>query len=184
LVGIACDSEPDAPPADDTLVLPAIEYCDGVREWNEPDAALEREILERVNALRAEGVECEGIARFPASEPLRLSGRATCAARIHADDMRTNGFVDHAGSDGSTPWDRLRDAGSTFAVADQVIAAGAIDPTAVVDEIWMTRPGSCAALMAPEYSYLGIGWASGDDETSHEHYVVGMAFRSRASAPR
>jgi len=173
-----CDSDPEEPELD-SFPVPRIAYCESVVDWPEELEDRELELLEIINEYRSRGAEC-GDLRFPPSEPLYPSGRAACASRVHAADMAMQDFVDHTGSDDSSPWDRLRSAGSTFAVADEVLAAGTLTPQQLVDELWMPRPGSCAALMAPEYVQAGVGWASGGDDVTHEDYVVVMPERSRA----
>jgi uncharacterized protein YkwD len=176
---LSCEAPHDDAQGSSSAGLPSRVFCDPSRSWPSNSAELELALVDRINEHRARGAQCSGIARFPPSPPLQPGGAATCAARLHALDMATNDFVRHRGSDESSPWDRLRSAGSSFAVADQVIAAGELSPE-IVDELWMSRPGSCATLMAPEYERLGIGWSSADDRSTHRDYVVGMVERSRA----
>ncbi|MDQ7029268.1 MAG: CAP domain-containing protein, partial [Ardenticatenia bacterium] len=64
--------------------------------------------------------------------PLTLSAQLTEAAQRHTDDMAYNDFSSHTGSDGSSPWDRIRDTGYEFILAGENIAAGYPTAQAVV----------------------------------------------------
>jgi uncharacterized protein YkwD len=66
-------------------------------------------------------------------------------------------FFDHEDPDGALPWDRLREVEYAFYDANETIAIGALSPSEVMDEIWMPRDGSCAALMAAEFEEVGVG---------------------------
>jgi uncharacterized protein YkwD len=76
--------------------------------------------------------------------------RLTAAAQRHADDMLRNRVFSHAGSDGSSPRERMADAGyggagSTgeivyWATGSAATAAGAIN-------FWMQSPGHRAIIM-------------------------------------
>lgn len=139
--------------------LPALELCDPVRGWNPELVLLEQEMLEALEARRALGQDCGPRGSYPPAPQLRLNGALTCAARLHALDMAEQGFVAHAGSDDTTPWDRLHRAGYPFATADEVIVATDLPPQDILDTIWIPREGSCAALSASSYIEVGLGVA-------------------------
>jgi uncharacterized protein YkwD len=160
--------------------LPALPSCDPVREWSDDDEAAELELLARIDAHRRDGAHCGEAGRFGPSEPLQPSGRVMCAARLHALDMAEHDFVGHVGSNDSTPWDRLRATGLELAVADQVVGAGEATPDEVVDALWIPRVGSCAALLAAEYTHVGVGWVTAADDATHPAYFVAVVMRGRA----
>lgn len=161
----SCDEDDGATPsAEAASRLPRAEHCDPVREWNDDLVALEQRMLEALDARRAEGRHCGPRGSFAPAPPLRRSGALTCAARLHALDMAEQGFVDHEGSDDSTPWARMRRAGYLPATADEVIAAADLTPQDIIDQIWLSREGSCSALSATAYTDVGIGVALPFDE--------------------
>lgn len=139
--------------------LPALELCDPVRGWNPELVLLEQEMLEALEARRAVGHDCGPRGSYRPAPQLRVNGALTCAARLHALDMAEQSFVAHAGSDDTTPWDRLRAAEYPFATADEVIVATDLPPEDILDTIWLAREGSCAALSASSYIEVGVGVA-------------------------
>jgi uncharacterized protein YkwD len=175
----ACDLD-DADPPEQRVSLPDHAFCDPARAFTDDEAALERAVLERIDDHRAMGADCGDRGRFAPAPPLRLAAGPWCAARVHARAMAVDDHVSPVGTDDSRPADRLRQAGSTFAVADEVFGAGALDPAAVVDALWMSRPGSCAALMAQEYVHVGAGWAVAVDPVTYGAYFAVTVSRPRA----
>lgn len=158
-----CDPEPTASePAE--VELPALEACDDVRGWSTELVRLEQEMLRLLDDRRALGQTCGARGSFAPAPALHLDGSLQCAARLHALDMAEQGFVDHEGSDDSTPWARMRRAGYLPATADEVIAASDLTPQDIIDQIWLSREGSCSALSATAYTDVGIGVALPFDE--------------------
>jgi len=173
-----CD-EPAEPALSHAVgALPQLEACDPVRDWNPDLVALERAMLEGLDTRRAQGRACGDRGSFGPAEPLRLRGDLSCAARLHALDMAQEGFVDHIGSDDSNPWDRLRALDVRFATADEVIVATDLAPQDILDQIWLPREGSCAALSATAYTDVGIGVAlpfDPDDPLTGRRWTVVLA---------
>lgn len=156
----SCDDVELRAPSDATWAeLPSLELCDPVRRWNPDLADLERQMLEALEVRRAAGQSCGPRGSYPPAPRLRVNGALTCAARLHALDMAEQGFVEHQGSDDTTPWDRIRAAGYEFATADEVITATDLPPEDILDTIWLPREGSCAALSASSYIEVGLGAA-------------------------
>jgi hypothetical protein len=50
-------------------------------------------------------------AAYPAQPPLAFNADLITAARLHSQDMLQNNFENHTGSDGSSPFDRMNNAG-------------------------------------------------------------------------
>ncbi|MFF4384368.1 CAP domain-containing protein [Kitasatospora sp. NPDC001547] len=71
--------------------------------------------LEMLTAVNAERTRI-------GARPVRLDERLTAAAQRHADDVATHGLTQHDGSDGSTPWRRVRAAGFAFRFAAENVA--------------------------------------------------------------
>ncbi len=143
------------------VALPDLERCDSARTRDADEIDLEGQIYRAVAVLRARGADCADRGRFAATNGLQREGALICAARLHSDDMLGRDFVDHTDPDGVTPWERLAAVEYEVATADEVIAAtrpeDGLDGDAIVDEVWVTRAGSCAALMAEPYVDIGVG---------------------------
>ena len=178
MLPLGCDLE-DGEPLPAAVSLPNHGYCDAARSWPDDDDDREQALLERINEHRSTGADCGARGRFGPANPLVLAGAPWCAARNQAAQMAANDAVSPADPEGQRPADRLRLAGYTFAVADEVLGAGELDPYEVVDELWMTREGSCAALMANEYVHAGVGWASPAQDVTFDAYFAVTVARPR-----
>jgi uncharacterized protein YkwD len=85
----------------------------------------------------------------------------TVAAQRHSDDMAANRAMSHTGSDGSTVGDRLDRAGFAASAWAENVAAGFIDPVAVV-RAWMNSSGHRRHLLG-DFRYVGVGIATSAD---------------------
>jgi len=175
----SCDAPEERSPSDTTqAALPELELCDPIRGWNPELVDLEVQMLEALEARRAQGQHCGPRGSYPPAPRLSVSGALTCAARLHALDMAEQGFVDHQGSDDTTPWDRVRAAGYEFATADEVLAATDLPPKDILDTVWLPREGSCAALSASSYIEVGLGAAlpfDSDDPVTGLRWAIVLA---------
>ena len=88
--------------------------------------------------------------------PLRLNGRLAAAALGHSQDMADHNFVDHYGSDRSSPYDRMRAAGCVANLGGEVVAAGQQTPEEVF-RAWMNSAPH-RAIWLGGYTEVGIGW--------------------------
>lgn len=166
-------------PSGEGALVPAVEssepqrsvsayaYCDDVTTWDAAWATLESQVLTLVNQKRAAGAVCGGVTKAPAPA-LTLETRLRCAARKHSKDMATNNFMSHTGSNGSTPWDRIKATGYSYRAAAENVAAGYGTAEAVVNG-WMSSTGHCNNIMNATYTQIGIGyaWSSG---STYRHY--------------
>jgi len=89
---------------------------------------------------------------------LRLNAQLNSAAQRHSDDMARNNFFSHTGSDGSSPWDRIHDAGYNYTGAGENAAAGQRTPQEVV-EAWYNSEGHRANMLNCSYQDIGVGYA-------------------------
>ncbi len=111
--------------------------------------------------------------------PLYTSAALRAAAARHSADMASVGFCGHGGSDGSSPFDRIRDAGYS-APYGEIVACGHTSPAAVV-EAWMGSTGHRAIILCTTCTEIGAGY--GRSPTLYEHYWT-VDFGSRpASGP-
>ncbi|MCP3100209.1 CAP domain-containing protein [Myxococcus sp. K15C18031901] len=145
----------------------ALAACDDVATWDPAWAGFEAEVLTLVNQHRVAGAVCGGVTKAPAPA-LVLDTKLQCAARRHSKDMGTNNFMSHTGSNGSTPWQRITDAGYAYRRAAENVAAGYSTPAAVVAG-WMASSGHCTNIMNPQLVHLGVGYFHAPNST-YRHY--------------
>ena len=110
---------------------------------------LERQVLSLVNAERA-------LLGRPA---LDLDVRLNAAARRHAADMRDGCFLSHTGSDGSSPRQRMTEAGYPDGMAEVAAAGSWPYPPGTVVDSWMGSAAHRAILVNTGASHLGMGYA-------------------------
>ncbi len=104
-------------------------------------------LIAAVNAAR----QAEGLAE------LAVSPAANRAAQVQAGDMATAGFMDHTGSDGSTPGERLTAAGLDWCIVAENVGYGYPTAAAVV-EGWLRSPGHRRNLLS-ETTLVGAATA-------------------------
>ncbi|WP_211334741.1 CAP domain-containing protein [Desulfosoma caldarium] len=90
------------------------------------------------------------------------------AARGHSDDMATQDYFGHIGLDGSTPGDRITEAGYKWNTYGESIAAGFTTPEAIM-EAWMNSAGHRAYILNGTFCDIGVGYAYAPG-TTYEHY--------------
>lgn len=123
----------------------------------EKDAvAISLRVLELVNDARAKPRRC-GNDTFAAVPPLRLRLALERAAHVHAMDMAAHGHMSHAGSDGSTPAQRVKRARYDWRAVAENVAVGQATPEAAVDS-WLESPSHCANLMSAKYTEMGVAY--------------------------
>jgi uncharacterized protein YkwD len=118
---------------------------------------IEREVLARVNAARANGRRC-GAERYPPAPPLEPSAALERVAFEHSSDMAVHAQFEHSGHDGSTPAERVRRSGYGARLVGENIAYGSLDAEEAVDG-WLASPGHCANIMDPRFQTTGIAIA-------------------------
>ena len=119
-------------------------------------AAQAEAMLELVNGVRATPTDCGAEGELPAAEPLVLDERLSEAARLHAEEMRERGAIDHVGADGGTVADRIERQGYAWSAAGENVAVGYETPDAVVDA-WLASDTHCVNLMRPVFTDMGVG---------------------------
>ena len=113
------------------------------------------EMTSRVNAARAAGAVCGGVA-FPPAGGVRWNTQLQNAATLHSADMATNNFFAHqSATNGSTLRERLPAAGYNYSSAGENLAAGQTSIGQVVAE-WLASPSHCAALMKANFVDMGV----------------------------
>jgi uncharacterized protein YkwD len=120
-------------------------------------AAVSRLVLALTNEARAHRRTC-GWHRFPPAPPLTLSQTLTAAARAHSRDMAAHDLFSHAGSDGSSPGQRVTRAGYRWSMVGENIASGTGTPREVVAG-WLASPHHCANIMTAGFRQMGVAFA-------------------------
>jgi uncharacterized protein YkwD len=115
--------------------------------------AQKQELLTRVNNARINGRQC-GSRYYKKVSPVTWDPLLEAAAQRHSNDMANNNWFSHYGSDGSNPWDRIREAGYPMLSGGENIAAGYSTVLSVI-EGWLTSPGHCANIMSPYFHDIG-----------------------------
>lgn len=113
--------------------------------------------------------------------PLNVSLQLVTAAQGHSEDMASNDFFSHTGSDGSLPWDRMEAAGYEWREAGENIAAGYSTPESVVAG-WMASDGHRANILRCSYQDIGVGYVYLEDDTgavNYHHYWTQVFGRPR-----
>jgi uncharacterized protein YkwD len=88
---------------------------------------------------------------------LRVDPALTAAARRHSNDIGPAGLCQHNGTDGSSPWDRIAQAGYTGFGSGEVVGCGYSTAQGVVDG-WWNSPGHFAILTGAAINDIGCGW--------------------------
>lgn len=123
----------------------------------DPDLSLddqEHEFLTLVNLYRTQN----GL-----SPLLGVSPTLTRAAERHAHDMAEHGFMDHTGSDGSTPFSRARDANYRGAQVSENIASGLRTAAQAMIAWRASQTGHNENMVDPRWRAIGIARELGDD---------------------
>ena len=119
-------------------------------------AGVEREVLARVNAARAEPRRCGG-RPYPATSPLHSSATLSRVAEAHSARMAATSDLQHEDADGSTPADRVRRAGYDARVVGENLASGVPNAADAVAG-WLASPAHCANIMDARFTETGLGY--------------------------
>jgi uncharacterized protein YkwD len=134
---------------------------------------LRAQLLELVNAARSQPRRC-GELPFRAAGPVRYSDSLTKAAVIHAADMAQRDSLDHAGSDGSNPGERLTRVGYRWKISGENLALG-YDAVETVVHGWLDSPAHCENIMEPRFEEMGLAFAIGPGPQAPVYWVQNFA---------
>ena len=126
-------------------------------------------MLERVNAARAEARDC-GLERYPATQPLSYSCQLDEAAARHSQDMATQNFYSHTGSDGLQVSNRVTATGYTWSAVGENIAAGYSSVEAVMQG-WLESPGHCRNIMSDQYREFAVSRVDVNDSDYSSYWT-------------
>src|SRR3990172_6631535 len=92
--------------------------------------------------------------------PVAWNDSLAIAAYLHSEDMATNQFFSHTGSDGSSPGDRITREGYAWWTYGENIAVGYPTVSAVMQG-WLGSDGHCRNIMNPAFREIGAAYAEG-----------------------
>jgi uncharacterized protein YkwD len=92
-------------------------------------------------------------------DPLMNNAQLSTAARRHSEDMATNKFFSHTGSDGSNPRERANEAGYTGTWRGECIGMGFTTAESWVEAL-MASDLHLQILMNPLADRIGVGYQS------------------------
>ncbi|MFI8952112.1 CAP domain-containing protein [Streptomyces sp. NPDC053750] len=105
-------------------------------------------VVELVNAERGKA----------GCSPVTVNAALTKAAQAHSEDMAATGTMSHSGSNGSSPEDRISNAGYNWSTYGENVAYGYETPEKVMAG-WMSSPGHRENILNCEFKEIGVGLA-------------------------
>ena len=114
-------------------------------------------MLQLVNEQRQRGCNCGSVYYRPTTT-VAWNGQLESAAAAHAADMYKNDYFSHTGLDGSSPGDRIRNAGYNWTSYGENIAKGYTTEQAVMDA-WIKSEEHCINIMNPLFTEFGAAKA-------------------------
>jgi PKD repeat protein len=131
-----------------------------------PDDPLARQMLQAINGQR----EAAGL------PPLTWAPELARSSQHHTEDMATNGFTGHYGSEGARPIDRMRQASYTGDYAGECTAWGFSDLESVV-EWWMTSPPHRVIILSTVATDMGGAYTYNPDAPSVHYWTIDFGAR-------
>ncbi|KAL4099852.1 hypothetical protein PRIC1_007651 [Phytophthora ramorum] len=99
---------------------------------------------------------------------LCLNSKLLSSALRHSQDMATNDFMAHNGSDGSTMEERITEAGFIWTTVGENVAAGQ-ETVSDVMTAWMNSPEHKANILGSDYKFFGTAYSYNAD-TEYQHF--------------
>ena len=110
----------------------------------------EQEVIRLVNEIRVEN----GL------KALTYDWELARVARYKSQDMKDNKYFAHNSPVYGTPFQMIKNFGSSYRSAGENIAKGYATPQAVVNG-WMNSSGHRANILHANYTHIGVGYVSG-----------------------
>lgn len=118
-------------------------------------------MLNAVNQVRSEFQQC-GDTTMPPAPALMWNYDLEHAAFVHSSDMANVDFMDHTGSDGSSPDERISATGYEFNAWAENVAVGHRSVETVMAS-WMVSEGHCKNIMSTDITQMGASAAVNPD---------------------
>ncbi len=110
-------------------------------------------LLQLVNDIRQSGCIC-GSTVMPPVAPVAWNDQLATAAASHSNDMYTENYFSHTGSNGSSAGERITATGYTWKAYGENIAKGHPTEKAVIDG-WLKSEDHCKNIMSPMFTEMG-----------------------------
>lgn len=127
-------------------------------------------MLALINASRVEARMCGSNLRAPVPT-LQWNDKLAVAATMHGNDMASNNFFDHTGSDGLGVGDRATAATYNWRAVGENIAAGQLDQ-AEVHQGWLDSEGHCINIMNQLFTEVGAACINNSSSDFGNYWVV------------
>jgi len=115
------------------------------------------QLLQLVNDTRQKGCTC-GATYMPPVSTVSWNDQLASAADVHSKDMLQNNYFSHTGTDGTSPGDRIRQAGYNWSAYGENIAKGYPDEQSVI-AAWLQSEDHCKNLMDKDFTEMGVARA-------------------------
>jgi uncharacterized protein YkwD len=131
------------------------------------DADIETAVLDYVNGERTRA----GLGTLAAQYQL------SAAATLHATDMACKNYFSHTGSDGSSPFDRIKAQGYIYYYAGENLFAGngVYNNAGQAVSAWMNSPGHRQNILNPEFTEAGVSYVFNADSTYGAYFAIVFA---------
>ena len=127
------------------------------------------EWLQRVNALRASATTCAG-RTLPAVGALQWNSALQAAATAHSQDMVTNSFFSHTGSNGQRSSQRVSAQGYKWSFVGENIAAGQTSIASAMNAWTTSTTGHCENMMSASAQDIAVACVLNSDPNSYRYY--------------
>ena len=107
-------------------------------------------------------------------DSLEVDRQLSQTARQHSNDMAINDYASYKGLEGSTPDERIEEAGYEWSAWGENIVLGSKNPAAIVDYL-MKSGSSSDSIFNPDFEDIGIGYKFLGNDTgsvNYKHYVT------------
>jgi uncharacterized protein YkwD len=134
----------------------------------QPDATVSQQVLVLINEIRAQN----GL------NLLSMNLALNAAALRHSRDMACNRFVDHAGSDGTSWYDRIRAEGYSFSNANENIYVGFPEFGGTAQGAvtwWMNSQVHRDNILKPDNTEAGVGYVYDPNSEWGGYYTMVFA---------
>jgi uncharacterized protein YkwD len=131
------------------------------------DADFETAVLNFVNQERAR----YGLGQLTAQYQL------STAATGHTIDMACKNYFSHTGSDGSSPFDRIKAQGYVYYYAGENLFAGngVYNDAGQAVSAWMNSPGHKQNILNPEFTEAGVSYVFNANSTYGGYFAIVFA---------
>jgi uncharacterized protein YkwD len=139
-------------------------------------ANFQGEMNARLNAARAAGAVCGGVA-YPPAGGLRWDVQLQNAATAHSTDMASHNFFAHQSpTNGSTLRERIPAAGYKYSSAGENLGAGQTSIAQLVSE-WIASPSHCATLLKSNFVDVGVSCKNNPNSSYGTYWTMELGVR-------